>query len=245
MLESDKSLYACREIVKKTPRLSLYAIGIGSAVDPAMLNSFDTAEQARILFDAGQLAAALVTLAHNDFSSILPELQAESPPDVFHAHDHSADFGPVPENASYHTSSVEAGEHAAPFHGDSSLLSKIGTDLLGDDPELLFDTPFTSTPVEQDHATAVRHFNLGDAPLDLHDLFGEYATVDHLLSRVTASQETRIVNGETVEDLVLHLHAGDGGITPIVQTIVLEDFSQQHHEMPADLQALLHHLLHT
>ncbi|MCL2123066.1 MAG: VWA domain-containing protein [Desulfovibrionaceae bacterium] len=241
MLEASKSLHACREIVERTQRLSLYAIGIGSAVDPAMLNSFDTAAHAQILFDTGQLAAALAVLAHSDFSAVLPELQAESPPDLFHAHDHSMDIGYAPTDAM----PGEAGEHTASLHGDSSLLSEIGNDLLGDASELLFDASFSSAPVAQDHVAMVRHFNLGDASLELHDLFGEYATVDHLLSRITASQEIRIVNGETIEDLVLHLHAGDGGMTPIVQTIVLEDFTQQHHETPSDLQLLLHHILHT
>ena len=254
VLEANKSLHAGRAIVNRTQRLSLYAIGIGSAVDPAMLNSFDTAAHAQILFDTGQLAAALVTLAHSDFSAVVPELQAESPPDLFHAHDHSMDIGYMPEDASHHHHATpgEAGEHAASFYGDSNLLAEIGNDLLGDahdllgdGHELIFDTAFSSTPLCQDHAAEVRHFNLGDTPLHLHDMFGEHATVEHLLSRITASQEIRIVNGETVEDLVLHLHAGDGGMTPIVQTIVLEDFTQQHHETPSDVQALLHHLLHT
>jgi len=246
MLETSKSLHACREIVSKAQRMSLYAIGIGSAVDPAMLNSFDTAAHAQILFDTGQLAAALTALAHSDFSAVIPDLQAGSPPDVFHAHDHSADPGFVPEDAPHHHAMPgEAGEHAASFYGDSSLLAEIGNDLLGDSADLLFDTPFSSASGALEHAAAVRHFSLGESPLDLYDLFGEHGTVDHLLSRITASQEVRIVNGETVEDLVLHLHAGDGGMTPIIQTIVLEDFTQQHHETPSDVQALLQHILHT
>ena len=247
VLETSKSLHAGREIVNRTQRLSLYAIGIGSAVDPAMLHSFDTAAQAQILFDTGQLAAALVTLAHSDFSAVMPALQAESPPDLFHAHDHSVDIGYLPEDAPHHATPGEAGahEHAASFYGDSSLLAELGNGLLGDGHELLFDTSFSPAPVVQDHATEVRYVNLGDTPLNLHDMFGEYATIEHLLPRITANQEIRIVNGETIEDLVLHLHAGDGGMTPIVQTIVLEDFTQQHHTMPGDVQALLHHLLHT
>jgi uncharacterized protein YegL len=190
-LETGKSLRACRKIAESTQHLSMYAIGIGSAVDASMLNSFDSAAHAQILFDAGQLAAALAVVAHSDFSSVLPDLQAPGPPDAFPAHDHGAELGLVPEDAPYH------------------------------------------------------HISLENTHLDLRDLFGEAATVDDLLSRITASQETRIVNGETIGDLVLHVRAGDDAMTPVVQTIVFEGFTQADFEAPADLQHLLQLLLHS
>jgi Mg-chelatase subunit ChlD len=241
-LEAGKSLLAYRDIVEKTQRLSVHAIGIGSAVDASMLNSFDSAAHAQILFETGQLAAALAAIAHSDFSSVLPELQAQSPQDVFPAHDHSAEIGMAMEDVPHHAAPGEAGEHATAFHGDGSLLSELGNALLGDDSALIPDDAFSPAP--QDHAALVRHVSLENNHLNLHDLFGEAATVDDLLARITTSQETRIVNGETVGDLVLHLHAGVDARTPVVQTIVLEGFTQADSDSP-DLQHLLHHLLHS
>ena len=235
MLETGKSLRASKEIVEKTQRASLYAIGIGSAVDPSMLNALGTAAQAQILFDAGQLAAALAVLAHSDFSAVLPELHAESLPDAFPVHGHSTELEAAPEDAPHH--------HAASFHGDSDLLAELGNALLEDGPELILDASFSTA--SQAPVTVVRHFSLGDDRLDVHDLFGEGATVDHLLARITASQETRTVNGETIGDLVLHIHAGDDAMTPVVQTIVFEGFMQANPEAPDDWQTLLRHILHT
>ena len=235
MLEADKALRASKEILEKTQRVSLYAIGIGSAVDPSMLNAIDTAAQAQILFDAGQLAPALAVLAHSDFSAVLPELHAESLPDAIPVHGHSPEPEAAPEDAPHH--------HAASFHGDSDLLAEFGNDLLEDGHELFRDTSFSTA--SQAPVTVVRHFSLGDDRLDLHDLFGEDATVDHLLARITASQETRTVNGETIGDLVLHIHAGDDAMTPIVQTIVFEGLMQANPEAPDDWQSLVRHLMHT
>jgi hypothetical protein len=140
----------------------------------------------------------------------------------------------------------ESEEHAASFHSDNNLLSAIGNDLLGDDSELLLDASFSPTSAEQTPVAVVRHFSLEADNLDLPDLFGvdADATVDHLLARITSSQDNRIVNGEVVSDLVLHIHAGDGAMSPVVQTIVFEGFMQANPEAPADLQSLLHHLLH-
>jgi hypothetical protein len=230
--EAGRSLRAYREITERTQRLSVYAVGIGSAVDASMLNSFDSAAHAQILFDTGQLAAALAIIAHSDFSSVLPELQTQIPQDAFPAHDYSAEPGMAPEDAP---------QHAAAFHDDGSLFSDLGSALLGDDSALIPDDAFAA-PLPQ--VAEVRHINLEDKPLGLHDLFGEAATVDDLLARITTSQETRIVNGETVEDLVLHIHAG-GAMTPVVQTIVFEGLTQADAETPGDLQHLLHHLLHS
>jgi len=255
VLEAGKSLRAGRELVEKTQRLSLYALGIGSAVDSSMLNAIDSAAQAQILFDAGQLTAALAVLAHNDFSAVLPELHMESLPDILPVHDHGMGYEAAPTDAPQHhyadapqhAASGEAGEHAASsFHGAGSLLAEIGNDLLDDGPELFlnasFNAPFSTEP--QSPVTVVRHFSFGDDRSDLHDLFGEDATVDHLLARMTASQETRIVNGETFGDLVLHIHAGDDALTPIVHTIVFEGFMQLNPEAPDDWQSLVRHLLH-
>jgi hypothetical protein len=248
VLEAGKSLQACRTIKERTQRLSVYAIGIGGAVEPAMLNAFDTTEHAKILFDTGQLAAALTVLAHGDFSAVLPELAAQVPPEPFHVHGYDAESDAVPDGAPHHHAAPgEAGEHAASFQSDNSLLSALGNDLLGDDSELLLDAAFSPTPAEQAPVAVVRHFCLGADHLDLPDLvgLGADATLDHLLSRITASQANRIVNGEIVGDLVLHIHAGDGAMSPVVQTIVFEGFMQANPEAPSDLQSLLHNLLHT
>jgi hypothetical protein len=70
LLEAETSLRACRELAAKTQRLTLHAIGIGSAADPALLNVLDTAARARILVDVGQLAATLAALAHNAFGAV-------------------------------------------------------------------------------------------------------------------------------------------------------------------------------
>ena len=251
-LEAGKSLSACRKIMDGTQRLSLYAIGIGSAVDPSMLNSYDTAAQAQILLDTSQLALVLLALAHADFSAVLPELRTEDVPDALHMHDHGMELGLVTEDDArhgdgphHHAFPGEHAEHAASFHGDSGLLSTISGDLLGDGSELAFGASLSPAFGAQIPAIEVRHCNIGDAHLHLHELFGEDATVDCLLPRVTASQEIRTVNGETFEDLVLHVHAGDGGVTPIVQTVVLEGVQHQDGAMPEDLQALLHHILHS
>jgi hypothetical protein len=220
----------------------MYAIGIGSAVDSATLSAFDTATYARMLFDAGQLAAALAVLAHSDFSSVLSGQPTESPSDALDVHDHSAVAGAAPEDAPpHHAASGETEKGAASI--DDSLLSQLGGDLLEDDSELLLDDSFSSMP--QAPATEARHASLGDSHLDLRDLFGEDATVDYLLSRVSASQETRTVNGETIEHLVLHIHAGDDTMTPIVHTIVFEGLTQADSETPDDLRSLLQQLLQT
>jgi uncharacterized protein YegL len=239
--EAGRSLLACRELMEKTQSLSVYALGIGSAVDASMLNAFDSTAHAQILFETGQLAAALAAIAHSDFSAVLPDLQELNPPDAFFAHDHSVEPGMATEDAPHHAVPGEAGEHTAAFHGDGSLLSELGNTLLGDDSVLIPDDSFSPAP--QDHAALVRHVNLENSPLNLQDLFGDAATVDDLLARTTASQETRIVNGETVGDLVLHVHAGVDAKTPVVQTIVLEGFTQA--DDSPDLQHLLHHLLHS
>ncbi|MCL1985699.1 MAG: VWA domain-containing protein [Betaproteobacteria bacterium] len=248
-LEAGKSLHACRKIMDGTQRLALYAIGIGSAVDPSMLNSFDTAAQAQILLDTGQLTLVLLALAHADFSAVLPELRTETVPDLFHIHDHGADFGLVAEDSPHgdvhhHAILGEHAEHATALHSADGLLSTIDGNLLGDGSDLLIGGSFSAAPVEQSQAAEVRHVSFGDAHLDLPDLFGEDATVDYLLSRVTASQETMTVNGETFENVVLHVHAGDGAVTPIVQTVVLEGVTHPDTEIQNDLHILLHHLLH-
>ena len=243
MLEVGKSLRASREVVEKTQRLSLYAIGIGNAVDRTLLNALDTGAQAQVLFDAGQLAAALTVLANSDCSALLPELHAESLPDILAVHDDSTGSeatlpGTAPEDAQHHhTATSEAGEHAAaPFPGDSGLLG-----LLEEGPELVLDASSSTTP--QAPVTVVRHFSLDDR-IHLHDLFGEEVTLDHLLARISAHQETRTVNGETIGDLVLHIRAGDDAMTPVVQTIVLEGFIQANPEALDDWQSLVRHLLH-
>ena len=99
MLEAGKALRASREIVEKTQRLSLYAIGIGSAVDRTMLNALDTAAQAQILLNADQLGATLAVLAHSDLSAVLPDLHAESLEDVFPGHGFSTEPEVAPEAA--------------------------------------------------------------------------------------------------------------------------------------------------
>jgi len=247
LLEAGKALRACREIMDKTRRLSMYAIGIGSAVDPSTLNSFDTAGNARILPDTGQLAAALADLAYSDFSAVLPELQAESPPDAFRVSDPGAEVGSVPEDAPYQFAMPgEVGERAASCHDDEGTLSGFSSSLPADGAALVSDSSFSSSPVEAASVAVVRRFRLGEDHLDLRDMFGEDATVACLRSRIAASRETRAVNGETFEDLVLRIRAGDGAMTPVVQTIVLEDFAQLNPEASLDdLEVLLHHLLRT
>jgi len=245
MLEAGKSLRACREIMAKVRRLSIYAIGIGSGVDSSMLNSFDTAAHARILPDTGQLAAVLADAAHSGFSAILPGLQAESPPDVLRAPGRGTEAGSVPQGAPHQPAMAgEADGRAVSFHGDGSMLSGFGGDLPTGGSESAIGSADSPASAGQVHVAVVRHFYLGNDHLDLRDLFGEDATVDHLLPRIAASQETRIVNGENFEDLVLRIHAGNDAMTPVVQTIVLEDFARLNPEASLDdLPALLHRLL--
>jgi hypothetical protein len=218
----------------------LHAIGIGNAVDASTLNAFDSAAHARILSDTGQLTTALVALAHSGFGAVLPEPPAESPPEAFP--DHAAAPGTVEDAPHHHAAPGEAGEPAASFRDDGPF-SELGAALGDNGSESFFDASFPPAPQAQ--AAVVRHFSPGSDRLDLYDLFGANATVEYLLPRIATSRETRTVNEKTVEDLVLHIHAGDGAITPVVRTIVLEGFMQAHPEAPEnDLQALLQYLLH-
>jgi hypothetical protein len=142
-----------------------------------------------------------------------------------------------------HAAPGEDGEHALSLHDDGSWLARVGSDLLEEASASLFDADFV--PASQVPVEVVRHFSLGNDHLNLPDILGEVATVDSLLARVTAHQETRTVNGETFDDLVLHVHAGADAMTPVMRTIVFEDFMQMNPEAPDDLQSLLQHILHS
>lgn len=241
-VESGKSLYACRMLERGTGKFSLFALGIGGAVDVGLLNMFDSAAQAQVLADAGQLAAALTTLSEEHLGAaafdLLPDVsdmpQAEAH-DGFGVHadaSHAADLHAheaMPDSA-----------HGFFLDGDPGLLTDLGSGLLEDGPR--FDDALAapaSTGVD-----IVRHFNLGADHLNVRDLLGEHESMDALLSRITAGMEVRTVDGAQVSDLVLQIHADAQAHAPVVHTIVLEDFSHLNPEAPDDIHFLLQQLLY-
>jgi hypothetical protein len=247
--ESAKSVYACREMERAAGGVSLFALGIGGAVDLGLLNLLDSAAQAQALSDAGQLAAALAALADEipaPFSvpDGLAGLSDSEPLEPFdgqyaEAGGQGGDAGPAFDSAPF----APAESADAVFLEDARLLTEIGNDLLAESSELI-DTTFSLPHAAPESVDVVRHFSLGVDHLDLGDILSRRDSVDDLLSRVTAGRETRMVNGEEVSDLVLRIHSGAHERDPVIRTIVLEDFAQLNPDAPDDVHFLLQQLLY-
>ena len=239
--EASIAVRACRDLAGSVGGLSLFALGIGSAVDMNFFSLFDSVAQAQVLSDVGQLSAALTGLADERLgldlvtSAPVPEVPQD---ELF------VDGAHMPVELA---ADADLPEMAAVPHVPSELLPEFADEVFDSQAAAFMSGTLPgnwSLAAPEDSVSVLRNFNLGEDRLDLNTLLSEHENVDTLLSRITAVQETRMVDGVPVSDLVLQIHADANADAPVVRTIVLEEFSRVDPDAPNDTHFLLQQLLY-